>query len=159
MMQFNEFVNHRERQNKENLQLIEKILKSGKNALKVKSFINEEDPYLFVYSPNDNFTFEGLRVYPIANSFCYRIQNAEDTQPFGKAYSLDLEKMFADYMADSTETDEAAKKVSESVKREIIKFFELTGKAEEELSGQKQDTGYVLKTGGSDYSSLVFNKL
>jgi len=158
-MQFNEFVNHRERESRDHLKLIEKILKSGKDSLKVKSFLSEDDPYLFVYAPNDNFTFEGIRVYPIGDIYAYKIQNAEDTQPFGKAYSLDLEKMFADHMSDNIESDEAAKRVSENVKREINRFFELTGKAEEELAGTKPDSGYVLKTGGSDYSSLIFNKL
>jgi hypothetical protein len=158
-MQFNEFVNHRERESRDHLKLIEKILKSGKDSLKVKSFLSEDDPYLFVYAPNDNFTFEGIRVYPIGDTYAYKIQNAEDTQPFGKAYSLDLEKMFADHMSDNIESDEAAKRVSENVKREINRFFELTGKAEEELAGTKPDSGYVLKTGGSDYSSLIFNKL
>jgi len=158
-MQFNEFVNHRERESRDHLKLIEKILKSGKDSLKVKSFLSEDDPYLFVYAPNDNFTFEGIRVYPIGDTYAYKIQNAEDTQPFGKAYSLDLEKMFADHMSDNIESDEAAKRVSENVKREISRFFELTGKAEEELAGTKPDSGYVLKTGGSDYSSLIFNKL
>jgi len=158
-MQFNEFVNHRERESRDFLKLIAKILKSGKDSLKVKSFLSEDDPYLFVYAPNDNFTFEGIRVYPIGDTYAYKIQNAEDTQPFGKAYSLDLEKMFADHMSDNIESDEAAKRVSENVKREISRFFELTGKAEEELAGTKPDSGYVLKTGGSDYSSLIFNKL
>lgn len=158
-MQFNEFVNHRERESRDHLKLIEKILKSGKDSLKVKSFLSEDDPYLFVYAPNDNFTFEGIRVYPIGDTYAYKIQNAEDTQPFGKAYSLDLEKMFFDHMSDNIESDEAAKRVSENVKREINRFFELTGKAEEELAGTKPDSGYVLKTGGSDYSSLIFNKL
>lgn len=158
-MQFNEFVNHRERESRDHLKLIEKILKSGKDSLKVKSFLSEDDPYLFVYAPNENFTFEGIRVYPIGDTYAYKIQNAEDTQPFGKAYSLDLEKMFADHMSDNIESDEAAKRVSENVKREISRFFELTGKAEEELAGTKPDSGYVLKTGGSDYSSLIFNKL
>jgi hypothetical protein len=158
-MQFNEFVNHRERESRDHLKLIEKILKSGKDSLKVKSFLSEDDPYLFVYAPNENFTFEGIRVYPIGDTYAYKIQNAEDTQPFGKAYSLDLEKMFADHMSDNIESDEAAKRVSENVKREINRFFELTGKAEEELAGTKPDSGYVLKTGGSDYSSLIFNKL
>jgi hypothetical protein len=158
-MQFNEFVNHRERESRDHLKLIEKILKSGKDSLKVKSFLSEDDPYLFVYAPNENFTFEGIRVYPIGDTYAYKIQNAEDTQPFGKAYSLDLEKMFADHMSDNIESDEAAKRVSENVKREINRFFELTGKAEEELAGTKPDSGYVLKTGGSDYSSLIFNIL
>lgn len=158
-MQFNEFVNHRERESRDHLKLIEKILKSGKNPLKVKPFLNDDDPYLFVYSPDDNFTFEGIRVYPIGDNYAYKIQNAEDTQPFGKAYSLDIEKMFADHMSDNIEPDEAAKKVSENVRREIHRFFELSGKAEEELSGTKPDSGYVLKTGGTDYSSLIFNKL
>ncbi len=159
MMQFNEFVNHRERESREHLKLIEKVLKSGKDSLKVKSFLENDDPYLFVYAPNDNFTFEGIRIYPIGDSYAYKIQNAEDTQPFGKAYSLDLEKMFADHMSDNSDSSEAAEKVSKDIKKEITRFFDLTGKAEEELAGSKPDSGYVLKTGGSDYSSLVFNKL
>lgn len=159
MMQFNEFVDHKDRQHRRHLKLIEKILTTGNDPMKVKSFLDEEDPYLFVYAPNENFTFEGIRVYPIGNTYAYKIQNAEDTHPFGKAYSLDLEKMFADHMSDNIDADEAGKKVSEDVRRELKRFFELTGKAEEDLAGTKPDSGYVMKTGGTDYSSLIFNKI
>lgn len=159
MMQFNEFVDHKDRQHKRHLKLIEKILATGKKPLKVKPFVDEEEPYLFVRAPHDNFTFEGIRVYPIGNTFAFKIQNAEDTHPFGKAYPLDLEKMFADHLSDNIDPDEAAKKVSEDVRREVRRFFDLTGKAEEEMSGTKPDGGYIIKTGGTDYSSLVFNKV
>lgn len=159
MLLFNEFINHKEREDREHLSLISKILTSGNQKLEVKELFNDGDPYLFVKAPNENFSFEGIRIYPRGKIMAFRIQNAEDTQPFGKAYGLNMDKMFADFMGETMDADEAAKKVSESVRREINRFFELTGKAEEDMAGTLPDKGYILKTGGSDYSSLVFNKL
>ena len=161
MMQFNEFVNHKERESRKHLKLIKRVLETAKPSFKVKSFTDDEDPFLFVHAPSDNFTFEGIRIYPIGDSYAYKIQNAEDTHPFGKAYGLNIEKMFSDHMSDDANPKEAAKNVADDIRREIRKFFELTGEAEQDIAGSKVDDGnrYVLKTGGTDYSSLVFNKM
>jgi len=159
MLVFNEFINHKERENREHLNLIAKILRTGKEKMDVKEFYDNDDPYLFVKAPNDDFSFEGIRVYPRGKLMAFRIQNAEDTQPFGKAYGIHMDKMFADFMSETADPDEAAKKVAEGVRREIKKFFELTHKAEEEIAGTLPEKGYIIKTGGTDYSSLIFNKL
>lgn len=159
MLLFNEFVNHKEREDRDHLTLLANILKSGNDKMDVKEFYEDDDPHIFVKAPKDNFSFEGIRIYPRGNLMAFRIQNAEDTQPFGKAYGIHMDKMFADFMSETADQEEAAKKVAESVKKEIKRFFELTHKAEEDLAGTMPDKGYILKTGGTDYSSLIFNKL
>jgi len=77
------------------------------------------------------------------------------------AYGLNIEKMFSDHMSDEANAKDAAKNVADDIRREIRKFFELTGEAEQDIAGSKIDSGdkYLLKTGGTDYSSLIFNKM
>jgi len=161
MINFNEFVDHKDRACRRHLNLIKKILESAKPSFKIKPFLDEENPYIFVHSPDDNFTFEGIRIYPIGSTYAYKIQNAEDTHPFGKAYSLDIEKMFSDQMGENISPDEAAKRVADDVRRELRRFFKKSTEAEQDMAGSKVDNSnsYVLKTGGTDYSSLVFNKM
>jgi hypothetical protein len=161
MMQFNEFVNHKERESRRHLKIIKKVLETAKPSFKVKSFMDDEDQYIFVYAPDENFTFEGIRIYPIGDGYAYKIQNTENTHPFGMAYGLNIEKMFSDHMSDEANAKDAAKNVADDIRREIRKFFELTGEAEQDIAGSKIDSGdkYLLKTGGTDYSSLIFNKM
>ena len=55
---------------------------------------------------------------------------------------------------------DAGKKVIESVVKEIKKFFERSAKAEAEMMDSGQDGGgLIIKTGGTDYSTTVLNKV
>jgi hypothetical protein len=155
---FLEFVDRKQREAKKHLKLIEKVLRQSK--LHVYSHLENDEPYLFVKANNKKLSFEGIRVYHIGDGIAYRVQKLEKTEPYGKAYSLDVEKMFNDYMSEDMDEKEAVTKVMEAVGEEIKKFFKKSAKAEEESrKGQGDGVGMIVKTGGSDYSSTVLNRL
>lgn len=155
---FLEFVDRKQREAKKQLKLVEKALKKGK--LHVYSHLEEDDPYLFVKANNKKLGFEGIRVYHIGDGIAYRVQKLENTEPYGKSYSLNAEEMFNDFMSDEMDEKEAASKVMEAMAKEIKDFFHKSAKAEEQMrTGQKDGVGMIVKTGGSDYSSAVLNRL
>jgi hypothetical protein len=158
MEQFLEFVDRKQREAKKHLNLIERLLRKG--GMEVYSHLEDEEPYIFVKSPSHKVSFDGLRIYEIGQMVAYRVQKEEKTQPYGRAYMLDIEDMFNDFMSENMEEDEAGKRVVESVVKELKKFFAKSAEAERDMKGQEQDgMGIILKTGGSDYSSMVTNKL
>ena len=67
--------------------------------------------------------------------------------------------MFNDFMSENMKPERAAEKVMQSVVVEIKKFFERSAKAEAELDSAQDFGGLILKTGGTDYSSTVLNKV
>ena len=158
MDQFLEFVDRKQREGKKHLKLIERLLR--KSGMEVQPHLEEEDPYVFVKSPNNKVSFDGLRIYEIGEMIAYRIQKEEKTHPFGKAYLLDLEDMFNDFMSENMKEEEAGHKVIESVVEELKKFFSKSAQAEQEIKDNAQDgTGLIIKTGGTDYSSTVLNRV
>ena len=121
---------------------------------------DSDDPYIFVKSPNHKLSFDGIRIYEIGDMVAYRIQKEEKTQPFGKSYWLDVEDMFNDYMSENIKEEDAGKRVVESIIDEVKKFFSRSSKAEEEIRDSGQDgTGLIIKTGGTDYSTTVLNRV
>lgn len=158
-IQFLEFVDRKQREAKKHLKLIERLLRKG--GMQVYPHLeDEEQPYIFVKSPNHKLSFDGLRVYEIGEMIAYRIQKEEKTHPYGKSYLLDIEDMFNDFMSENMEEDEAGEKVIESVVEELKKFFTKSSKAEQEMRDSGQDgAGLIIKTGGTDYSSTVLNKV
>lgn len=155
--QFLEFVDRKQRESKKHLKLIEQLLR--KNNIEVYSHIEKDDePYIFVKSPDKNLSFEGIRIYEVGNMIAYRVQKQEKTHPYGKSYLLGVEDMFNDYMSENMSEQEAGKKVIESVVEELKKFFEKSAKAESEMNDVDLPR-LVIKTGGTDYSSTVLNKL
>ena len=153
---FLEFVDRKQREAKKHLKLIEQLFR--KNGMEVYGHIEkEDDPYIFVKSPK-KLSFDGIRIFEIGNMVAYRVQKQEKTQPYGKSYMLGVEDMFNDFLSENMSEEEAGKKVIESVVEEIKTFFERSGKAESEIKDADMP-GLILKTGGSDYSSMVMSKL
>lgn len=153
---FLEFVDRKQREAKKHLKLIEQLFR--KNGMEVYGHIEkEDDPYIFVKSPK-KLSFDGIRIFEIGNMVAYRVQKQEKTQPYGKSYMLGVEDMFNDFLSENMSEEEAGKKVIESVVEEIKTFFERSGKAESEMKDADMP-GLILKTGGSDYSSMVMSKL
>jgi hypothetical protein len=157
MEQFLEFVDRKERESRKHLKLVEKALKNA--GLKVENYIDQDDSYLFVNTTNPDTPFEGVRVYEIGNSLAYRIQKEKETEPYGKAYLLDLEEMFHDFMSENMKEEKAGKKVIDSLVNEIKQFFDRSAKAESEILGKERDKTVILKTGGTDYSGMVVSKI
>ena len=158
MQYFLEFIDRKQRDAKKHLRLIEKALRKAK--LHVYSHLEDDDPHLFVKANNKKLSFEGIRIYHIGDGIAYRVQKLEKTEPYGKSYSLDADGMFNDYMGEGMDEKEAAQKVIDDLGREIKKFFHRSAEAEEEIrTGAKDGVGMIVKTGGSDYSSTVLNRL
>lgn len=157
MQNFFEFIDRRQREAVDDLEIVAKALK--KNKLDVKEHLHDDQPYIFVKANNKKLSFEGVRVYKIGEQIAYRIQKLEKSEPFGKTYALNLEDMFNDFMSDGMSKEKAGEKVIKSLGEEIKKFFNKSEKAEEELrTGQKDGLGLIIKTGGTDYSSTVLNR-
>jgi hypothetical protein len=140
------------------LKIVEKSLRKGK--LHVYSHIEDDDPHLFVKANNKKLSFEGIRIYHIGDGIAYRVQKLEKTEPYGKSYALNVEEMYNDFMSENMDEKEAAEKVMEAMVNEIKKFFHHSAQAEDKLrTGQKDGVGMIVKTGGSDYSSTVLNRI
>ncbi len=161
MQTFNEYVDKKERESKKHLKIVKKALESS--DYKVSEHLTDDDPYIFVFSPEKNLSFEGVRVYKIAGSFAYRIQKEEKTQPFGDAYPLDIEEMFEDLMTDNHNPEKAGKEVVKAISETIKKFFTGTAKAEKDLMSSEFDRNnpmgqVAVRSGDTDYSSMIFSK-
>ena len=57
---FREFVDRKQREAIKHLKLLEQLFKQS--GIKVQSFTEDEDPYLFVYSPDERLSFDGIRI-------------------------------------------------------------------------------------------------
>jgi hypothetical protein len=161
METFLEFIDRKGREAKKQLEIVAKLLES--QGLKVARFLDDEDPYIFLRNTGKKVSFEGVRVYKIGSQMAYRVQKAEKTHPYGKAYSLDLEEMFNDFLADKLENEKAGKMVMKTVAEELQKFFKASASAEEELmtgdfGGDDPMGKIVIKSTGTDYSNLVHAK-
>ena len=156
-MEFQEFVNRKDREAKEQLGIVKKILETQK--LQVKDFREDDDPYIFVLNPGGGLSFEGIRIYKIGNTLAYRVQREDRTHPYGKPYNLDLQEMFSDYMSENMKHEEAGKKVARALVNEVITFFKKSSAAEKEISNgefdEPLDAAAVRSTTGTDYSSKM----
>ena len=161
---FGDFVDKKKRESIRQLDLIKQILEN--NNLKVDNFLQTEsdsEPYIFCYSHLKNTGFEGIRIYKIGNELAFRVQKESKTHPYGAAYTLPVEEMFSDFLTDNGVSEpQAGKKIIESIGQEIKRFFEKSAQAEKDnqLQGSETDTNgnVLIRTTGTDYSALVYNK-
>jgi hypothetical protein len=154
---FLEFVDRKERESRRHLKITLKALKES--GLHTYDHIDHEDSYIFVKSSNKDLPFEGIRIYEIGNSLAYRVQKEKDTEPFGKAYELNLEEMFNDLMGENMKKEQAGKEVIKGVNKEIKEFFSKSAKAQAAVEEMGESKPLVVKTGGTDYSGMVTSKM
>lgn len=156
MTEFLEFVDRKKRETKDHLVLINKLF----NKMKMKSepFFEENEPYVFLHSPDD-LSFGGIRIYEIGNKVVFRVQKENKTHPYGRAYLLDLQEMFNDYLSEHLKEEEAGKKVVESVVQEVANFFQKSKKAEEDLQTLDNGGKIIASTVSTDYGSMIGNSL
>lgn len=154
---FLEFLSRKDREDKRRLGIISKALK--KVDFQVKESIEEKDPYIYVYSKEKDLKFEGIRIYPIGKNFAYRTQREKDTEPYGKAYELNLEDAFNDLMNEYTEEKKAGIALIKNLGKQIKNFFDESLKAQNEMEDTTEQKPMVLKTGGTDYSGMVLSKM
>jgi hypothetical protein len=154
MHNFFDYISRSTLSNERKLKIIHQILKKGE--VKSKIFINEDDPYVFVYSTNTGCDFEGIRIYPIANKMAFKIQNRVDTHPYGRPYLLDFESIFNSFMAtEDADEIEAGKNSIKHFIKNIKKFFRMSADAQNEEDNVENLSA---KTQGTDYSTQVFSK-
>lgn len=160
---FGEFVDKKKRESIRQLKLLKQILEA--KGMKVENFLEsseDAEPYIFCFNPTKSGSFDGIRIYKIGAHLAFRIQKENKTHPFGSAYQLPIEEMFHDFLTDEgTDELKAGKKVMEAVNKEIRNFFDKSIEAERENREKEvdKDKGSItLRTGGADYSALVYNK-
>lgn len=163
---FGDYVDKKKRDTIKQLKLIESMLK--KSGFKVEGFLTEDsetEPYVFCYNPKRNPGFDGVRIYKIANSLAFRVCQEAETHPYGKAYPINIEEMFQDFLSDDGTTQrEAAEKVIHSVGKELKMFFDKSEEAERNAYKAKvydRDNGdgeIGIKSTGTDYSAMIYNK-
>lgn len=161
MINFIEFIDKKERETKKQLKIIEKILLA--HGMTVKNHLHDDDPYLFVYNPKKNTFFEGIRIYKVGDQLSFRVQKEEKTEPFGRAYPMNVEEMFEDLITDY-KPDDAGKRIMAAVHTEVVKFFERSAIAERDLRDkefERDPWGKVVVRSsdyGMDYSNLTYMK-
>ncbi len=161
MKSFLEFVDKRTRESKKQLDILKRVLEKG--GMSVVDFSEEEDPHLFLKG-SKNLSFEGVRIYKIGGEIVFRVQKEENTHPYGKAYSLQVEEMYDDILSDEMDEEKAGKEVIKSISEEMRKFFNRSDKAEKEIRsiefGNNNDSmGSVLASStGTDYANQVLSK-
>lgn len=153
-MRFSSFLDKKANEMKRQLGIIKEII--AESELKVDDFLDHKDPYLFVRNNEKGLDF-GVRIYKVGSDLAYRIQRRKDTQPYGKAYPLNLESGFADLVSEMSE-DEAAEKIKKAVVNDIKLFFKKSSEAYTDLlSGGKDDgTGaIVISSNNGDLSNSM----
>lgn len=135
-MRFSSFLDKKNKQAVRELGIIRDILAEG--DFKVEDFLKEESPYIFVNSTEGELDFEGVRVYKVGSNLAYRVQKENKTEPYGTAYSLDIENLFGDLVSDMSE-DEAAEEIKKAVMEEFKNFFQKSSKAQDELNSGRTD--------------------
>jgi len=135
-MRFSTFIDKKTNKARKELEILKRVLEDG--GMKVKDFLKEESPYLFVPSSKEGLDFGGVRIYKIGSDLAYRIQNEAEVEPYGASYPLDIEGMFGDLISDMGE-EKAAEEVKKAVVEEIGRFFEKSLKAQEDLNASEFD--------------------
>jgi hypothetical protein len=159
---FGEYLDKKHREARKQLGIIKEVLQKG--GMRVSDNRDSEDggePYIYLYNPNSDASFKGIRIYKIGEKVAFRIQREEKTYPYGKAYGLDLQKLFTDLVSDDMKESVAGKLVIETIVKEMKRFFSESQKAEDDLatkgiSGTGDPLGKVLiQSTGMDVSSTM----
>jgi hypothetical protein len=160
---FGDFLDKKKREGIKQLEILHKMLEN--NGMKVENFIETDDPdsepYIYCHNPSRNGSFDGIRIYKIGDRLAFRIQKENKTHPYGSAYPLNIEEMFNDFLTDEkVDEKKAGQRVIEYVGKEIKRFFNKCIEIErEDKDAEIEGMGNILvKSSGSDYSSLIFNK-
>ena len=142
MKTFLEFVDKKTRQAKKELKIISEILSA--NGLQVKNHLNDIKPYIFVSNPNQSTFFEGIRIYKIGSSIAFRVQNMENTEPYGKSYPLNVEEMYVDLLSDVKNELKAGRKLMKALVEEVNGFFKKSEEAEKDIHNDPRGSGNMV---------------
>jgi hypothetical protein len=156
-MKFSSFLDIKNKKIIEQLEILEKILSK---KFKVDSFLQNESPYVFVYSQEENLPFQGVRIYKVGSNWAYRIQNENETQPYGKAYPLKLEEIYENLVADSQEKD-VGEIIANALIEEFENFFKKSSEAEMNNNSfiiTKKDVSNqtIVGRNSGDFSNMIY---
>jgi hypothetical protein len=154
---FREFVDQQGRMGMYHLRTIKKVLES--NGFTVESHLKKEDPYIFVYSNNDDLSFGGVRIYKIGDIIAYRIQKEHDTHPYGSAYLLDIEEIYNDLISDYGDEEKAGEKIIKIIGKEFKTFFKTSYKAEKTLEADEIELNGGKITTSPNYSTSITSQM
>jgi len=157
-MQFQEFVDKKERESRKHLDLVKRVLEKGGFEV-VDQLKSGGDPHLFIKNPADfNLPFEGVRMYEIGGEVAYRIQNRQDTEPYGRAYAVPVEKMFEDLLGeDDMDDQKKGEEIVQAIVQELKEFFERSAKAEKENPIIDPMGSVKMRSTGTDYANQVYD--
>lgn len=157
MWKFADYVSRKHREAISHLKLVRSICERfGLEA--VDKTDERDDPYVFVYNPEDNLSFEGVRVYIIGDKLAYRVQKEATTHPYGKAYQLSVDELFEDLISDNIREEKIAELIGKTIVSEIKEFFARSAEAEKDAEfNDKDPLDRVLMRphGTNDYSSGI----
>jgi hypothetical protein len=136
-----------------------------KHEFDVESFFDNKPPYIFVHCYEDNATFGGVRIYIYKNNIAYRMQNKPDSEPYGYAYLINLDEIYAELLFHQKDYDKnkLSKEVALKMISAIEDFFKENGEAQEDMeTAMFNNDGdpmgkVIIKTMGTDYSSKIHN--
>jgi len=153
---FYEFVDSKKRKARKHLDLVKQLLERGGFQV-VDKLEERNEPHIFVFNPEGNLTFEGIRIYEIGGEIAYRIQKEPHTHPYGKAYSIPIEDMFNDLLGeDDIDDKKMGKEIAEAVVSEIKDFFKQSYEAEKKGPPRVDPLGQVnMRSTGTDYANKV----
>lgn len=161
METFVEFTNRKYRESTNKLNLLYKLFRKG--GLQVENHTKKcDDPYLFVRSNEPTYSMGGVRVYKIGDYIAFRVQKDSETHPYGRAYPLEVEEIFEDFVEDMS-PEKAFEKTAETIVEEINRFFTESIKADKEVNysnieGDKDPMGRVMvRSTGTDYANTVMS--
>jgi len=170
------FHNHNTEDTCEKLVLLKKVLEKG--GLQVHDGTHDHlNPFLFVKAwPKPN-SFEGIRFYMNGDILSFRVQKYQETQPYGQAYHMDVQKMFEDNILNKKDEKEALAETFKAIDQKVRKFFRDSKKAEDEivktqitsmdiedktddgrLNRKPDDAPLIVNPYGGDYSNKVYSK-
>lgn len=167
MKTFLEYQLHRIKQeHPKKLKLLSKML--TQSGLFVHDNTEDEDCHIFVSAIPQPEEFEGIRIYFLGNVCSYRVQKMKDTEPYGKSYLLDLQKMFDDILMEKgnkASNKDCVEALIERCGKEIRKFFSQSIKDEDDYiqsqidneTGPDAGSAMIAPTYGTDYASHVYS--
>lgn len=160
LMKFTKFLDSKHRSYRRKLSIIENVLKAFN--IKVESYLNQSDSYLYVPADVDGLSFNGIRIYGIGDIIAFRVQNESTSHPYGKSYEIKIEELFNTLISEDMDSTKAGKEVAKYIKEELISFVKTSVKAEEESAGMTKDDGFgkiIVNPYGIDYATSIFNKM
>ena len=166
MNHFSEFLDRKDRENKEHLGVLKTLFEKAGFQV-IDKLDHHEDPYIYIKKPIDSepvlesLTFGGIRIYTRGRDIVsFRPQNKEGAEPFGSAYLLDVKGMFKDLVEDDVKEEVVGRKLAKYIVQEVFNFFMKSVKAEKEDntdSIEDDSFGKLVGAGanGTDYGNQV----